>query len=155
MTISELKIMLGLKDPKGKQKEQYERWTDFKKFVLDVAVRQVNEHTDIMLDYKLIKRGRAFYWIDIFINYQAAKQLEISFDKPIEVQKSTQSILKYGFSETQAVAIAKNGIKEFRKIRDKVMPKIENGSMPMADFVPYVVSIYQKKGVLVKQKENE
>jgi cell fate (sporulation/competence/biofilm development) regulator YlbF (YheA/YmcA/DUF963 family) len=71
------------------------------------------------------------------------------------VQKSTQSILKYGFSETQAVAIAKNGIKEFRKIRDKVMPKIENGSMPMADFVPYVVSIYQKKGVLVKQKENE
>jgi plasmid replication initiation protein len=155
MTISELKIMLGLKDPKGKQKEQYERWTDFKKFVLDVAVRQVNEHTDIMLDYKLIKRGRAFHWIDIFINYQAAKQLEISFDKPIEVQKSTQSILKYGFSETQAVAIAKDGMKEFRKIRDKVMPKIENGSMPMDDFVPYVVSIYQKKGVLVKQKENE
>jgi len=155
MTISELKIMLGLKDPKGKQKEQYERFTDFKIKVLDVAVQQVNEHTDIMLDYKLIKRGRAFYWIDIFINYQAAKQLEISFDKPIEVQKSTQSILKYGFSETQAVAIAKNGIKEFRKIRDKVMPKIENGSMPMADFVPYVVSIYQKKGVLVKQKENE
>ena len=155
MTISELKIMLGLKDPKGKQKEQYERFTDFKIKVLDVAVQQVNEHTDIMLDYKLIKRGRAFYWIDIFINYQAAKQLEISFDKPIEVQKSTQSILKYGFSETQAVAIAKNGMKEFRKIRDKVMPKIENGSMPMADFVPYVVSIYHKKGVLVKQKENE
>jgi plasmid replication initiation protein len=155
MTISELKIMLGLKDPKGKQKEQYERFTDFKIKVLDVAVQQVNEHTDIMLDYKLIKRGRAFYWIDIFINYQAAKQLEISFDKPIEVQKSTQSILKYGFSETQAVAIAKNGMKEFRKIRDKVMPKIQNGSMPMDEFVPYVVSIYQKKGVLVKQKENE
>jgi plasmid replication initiation protein len=155
MTISELKIMLGLKDPKGKQKEQYERFTDFKIKVLDVAVQQVNEHTDIMLDYKLIKRGRAFYWIDIFINYQAAKQLEISFDKPIEVQKSTQSILKYGFSETQAVAIAKNGMKEFRKIRDKVMPKIQNGSMPMDEFVPYVVSIYQKKGVLVKKKENE
>jgi hypothetical protein len=53
------------------------------------------------------------------------------------------------------VAIAKNGMKEFRKIRDKVMPKIQNGSMPMDEFVPYVVSIYQKKGVLVKQKENE
>jgi plasmid replication initiation protein len=155
MTISEFKIMLGLKDPKGKQKEQYSLFADFKRYVLDVAVQQVNEHTDIMLDYKLTKRGRANYWIDIFINYQAAKQLEISFDKPIEVQKSTQSILKYGFSETQAMAIAKNGIKEFRKIRDKVMPKIQNGSMPMDEFVPYVVSIYQKKGVLVKQKENE
>jgi len=155
MTISELKIMLGLKDPKGKQKEQYERWTDFRKYVLDTAVRQVNEHTDIMLDYKLIKRGRAFYWIDIFINYQAAKQLEISFDKPIEVQKSTQTILKYGFSEAQAVAIAKYGFKEFEKIRDKTMVKVQNGALDTDKFVPYVVSIYQKKGVLVRQKENE
>lgn len=61
----------------------------------------------------------------------------------------------YGFSETQAVAIAKKGMKEFNKIKGKVMPKIESGSMAMTDFVPYVVSIYQKMGVLVKKKENE
>lgn len=155
MTISELKIMLGLKDPKGKEPEQYKRWSDFKKFVLDIAVQQVNEHTDIMLDYRLKKRGRAFYWIEILINYQAAAQLEISFDKPIEVQKSTQQILKYGFTESQAVAIAKKGMKEFDKIRAKTLVKVQNGSMPMDKFVPYIVTVYQKMGVLVKQKENE
>lgn len=155
MTIDELKIMLGLKDPKGKEKEQYKNFADFKRKVLDIAVQQVNEHTDIMLDYNLKKRGRAYYWIEILINYQAAKQLEISFDKPIEVQKSTQQIMIYGFSETQAVAIAKKGMKEFNNVKGKVMPKIESGSMPMADFVPYVVSIYQKMGVLIKKKENE
>lgn len=155
MTIGELKVMLGLKDPKGKEKEQYDRFSDFKKKVLDIAVQQVNEHTDIMLDYRLIKRGRAYYWIDIFINYQAAKQLEIDFDKPIEVQKSTQTIMKYGFSEAQAVAIAKKGMQEFEKIRAKVMPKINSGEMDVSAFVPYVVSVYQKKGILVRKKENE
>ena len=155
MTIDELKIMLGLKDPKGKRKEQYDRWSDFKKKVLDTAIQQVNKHTDIMLDYKLTKRGRAFYWIDILINYKAAKQLQISFDQPIEVQKTTQTIRTYGFSQDQAVAIAKKGMPEFEKIRAKVLPKIHSGEMEPSKFVPYVVSIYQKKGILVKQKENE
>ena len=156
MTISELKIMLGLKDAKGKKKEQYDRWSDFKKFVLDTAVQQVNEHTDIMMSYTLIKRGKAFHWIDIFINYQAAKQLEISFDIPIEVQEFTQVLMNnYNFSETQAVAIAKNGKKEFEIIKDKTLKQITNGKFGMDKFIPYVVSIYQKKGVIVKQKENE
>ncbi|MFI8410832.1 replication initiation protein [Streptomyces diastaticus] len=155
MTIEELKIMLGLKDPKGKEKEQYALFADFKRYVLDVAVQQVNEHTDIMLDYKLTKRGRAYYWIDILINYKAAKQLEISFDKPIEVQKSTQTILKYGFTESQAIAIAKVGFKEFERIRDKALKKVHTGEMPMERFVAYVVSVYQAKGIIVKQKENE
>lgn len=155
MTIGELKIMLGLKDPKGKKKEQYTKWSQFKKQVLDTAVQQVNEHTDIMLSYTLTKRGRKFYWIDIYINYKAAKQLEISFDKPIEIQKSTQQIMKYDFSEDQAVAIAKVGMKEFEKIRDKALKKIQAGDMEMSAFVPYVVTIYQKKGVLVRKRENE
>jgi plasmid replication initiation protein len=155
MTISELKIMLGLKDPKGKKKEQYERWSDFKKFVLDTAVRQINEHTDIMLSYSLIKRGKAFYWIDIFINRQAAKQLEISFDIPIEVQAFTQSLMNnYNFSESQAIAIAKVGKPEFEIIKAKTLKQIQNGKFTMEKFIPYVVSIYQKKGVIVKLKEN-
>lgn len=155
MTISELKIMLGLKDPKGKEKEQYKQWSSFKAKVLDVAIKQVNEHTDIMLSYQLIKRGRSYHWIDIMINYQAAKQLEISFDKPIEVQKSTQEILMYGFSEKQAIAIAKHGMKEYRKHRERALAKIQSGEMPTDKFVPYIVAIYQKKGVLVRKQENE
>lgn len=155
MTISELKEMLGLKDPKGKKAEQYKNFADFKRKVLDVAVQQVNEHTDVMLSYVLKKRGRAYYWVEILINYQAAGQLEISFDKPIEIQESTKMILKYGFSEAQAVAMAKHGKKEFVIIRDKVIPKLHSGVLKKDDFVPYVVSIYQKKGVLVRQKEDE
>lgn len=153
MTIDELKIMLGLKDPKGKKKEQYERFTDFKRKVLDTAKLQINNETDILFDYKLHKRGRAYYWIDIFINYQAGNQLAIQFEKPIEVQKCTQQIIQYGFSEKQAVAMAKMGLKEFEKHRNKVLPKIQSGAMSPDQFVPYMVAIYQRLGVLVRVDE--
>lgn len=155
MTIDELKIMLGLKDPKGKRPEKYKRFSQFKAQVLDVAKLQINNETDIIIDYQLTKRGRSYYWIDILINYQAGKQLSINFDKPIEVQRATQTIMQYGFSETQAVAMAKLGLKEFEKHRDKVMDKVQSGELSTDAFIPYIIKIYQKKGVLVRLPENE
>ncbi|MRJ11618.1 RepB family plasmid replication initiator protein [Ornithobacterium rhinotracheale] len=148
MTIDELKIMLGLKDKNGKN-EQYERFSQFKKCVLDVARQQINEHTDIMIDYHLHKRGRSYYWIDILINYQACKQLELDFGKPIEVQKSTQTIMKYGFNEEQAVAIAKQGMKEFNQYIEYARGKVMKKEMKVDELVPYIVKIYQKKGILI------
>lgn len=46
-TIDEFKEMLYLKDPKGKLPEQFERISSLKKDVLDVAKKQINEHTNI------------------------------------------------------------------------------------------------------------
>lgn len=153
MTIDELKILLGLKDPKGKKKEKYSRFSQFKQQVLDTAKIQINNETDIIIDYKLHKRGRSYYWIDIFINYQAGHQLQIQFDKPIEVQKATQTIMLYGFSEKQAVAMAKMGLTVFEKHRNKVKDKINSGEMTSEKFVPYMIGIYQKMGVLVRVDE--
>lgn len=150
MTIDELKIMLGLKDPKGKKKEKYKQFGQFRQKVLDTAKVQINNETDIIIYYKLHKRGHSFYWIDIFINHQAGQQLQIQFDKPIEIQKATQTIMKYGFSETQAVPMAKMGLAVFEKHRNKVKDKINSGEMTADKFIPYIVGIYQKMGVLVR-----
>ena len=67
-SIGELKEMLGLKDPKGKEPEQYKQIGQFKEKVLDIAKRQINEHTDIVFDYELLKvRGRSFDTIKLFL----------------------------------------------------------------------------------------
>ena len=47
--LSEFKTMLSLKDPKGKEPEQYEKISAFQKYVLDVATAQINEHTDLRI----------------------------------------------------------------------------------------------------------
>ena len=65
--LGEFKEILGLKDPKGKEPEQYEEITALKKKVLDIAKKQINGNTDITFDYELKKkRGRAFDTIKVF-----------------------------------------------------------------------------------------
>ncbi len=58
VTILDLKKTLGLADDKGN--EEYTILAMFKKKVLDVAVKQINEKTDLRIGYQLEKVGRAF-----------------------------------------------------------------------------------------------
>jgi hypothetical protein len=67
-TIDELKKMLALLDDKGN--EQFERISDFKRFVLDEAKKQINKHTDLEIDYKLVKKGRSFQRVSFTIKRQ-------------------------------------------------------------------------------------
>ena len=67
--IQEFKTMLGLLDDKGVDKMP--RTSDFKKSVLDISVRQINEHTELNVSYKLEKRGKTFTNIIFTIKAQA------------------------------------------------------------------------------------
>lgn len=55
--IQELKKILGLLDIKGNEKLKL--FKDFRVNVLDVAVKQINEHTELCINYKLEKVGRS------------------------------------------------------------------------------------------------
>lgn len=68
-SLLDFKKMLGLVDAKGK--EEYEEISMFKKKVLDVAVKQINEHTDLSISYSLEKQGRAFKNVVFTVKQQA------------------------------------------------------------------------------------
>lgn len=55
--LAEFKRMLGLVDAKGA--EAYAQFGPFRKYVLDVAVAQINAHTDLRVALNLFKVGRA------------------------------------------------------------------------------------------------
>ena len=57
-TIQELKKMLYVVDSKGNEK--FKQIGEFKRFVLDESVRQINERTDLHISYTLEKQGRSF-----------------------------------------------------------------------------------------------
>lgn len=57
-SLDEFKKMLSLIDDKGN--EQFERLSDFKRYVLDASVKQINKHTDLEIGYTLEKKGRSF-----------------------------------------------------------------------------------------------
>lgn len=83
-TLEEWKYMLHLKDPKGRSPELFQNISQLKARVLDIAVRQVNEHTDLRIDYQLLKRGKAYASVRFSIARQQPRQLPIEFDKPVE-----------------------------------------------------------------------
>ena len=67
--IQDFKQMLGLFDDKGKDKTI--RMSDFRESVLDVAVKQINEHTELHISYKLEKRVRTYKNIVFTVKSQA------------------------------------------------------------------------------------
>lgn len=68
VSILELKTTLGLVDDKGN--EEYTDFNMFRKKVLDVAVKQINEKTDLYINCQLEKVGRAFQNIAFTVQSQ-------------------------------------------------------------------------------------
>lgn len=67
-SLDEFKKMLALLDDKGN--EQYKQIGQFKQFVLDESVKQINQHTDLQIGYTLQKRGRSFQNITFTVKAQ-------------------------------------------------------------------------------------
>lgn len=145
--IVELKKMLGLIDKKGN--EQFTEITAFKKRVLDIAKKQINENTDIEIDFELKKRGRSFHWVTVHINSQKFKQLEINFHNSIDVQKFASKLTVYGLTQEQADIIAQKEKEEgFNALIEDLNAKVRSGKLKMDKSVAYLVGVYQKKGIL-------
>lgn len=52
MLLENLKALIDINVTK------YDRWVDFRRYVLDKIVAEINENTDIQLEYETIKKGR-------------------------------------------------------------------------------------------------
>lgn len=146
--IDKLKEMLFLKDPKGIEKEQFTEITALKKKVLDIAMQQINSHTDMEISYELIKKGRAFTDIK-FILGKREVQPEIDFKESIEHQKTIASITAYGLSKKQAEDIVKKRkVNAFSVVVDDLRKNLSAGNIKPENITAYLVGVLQNKGIL-------
>ncbi len=67
--LQDLKKVLGLLDEKGNEKMK--QVGELRSYVLDPAVKQINEHTELHISYTLEKKGRAFKNIVFTVKPQA------------------------------------------------------------------------------------
>jgi len=70
LNLTWLREMLGL------QPTEYKLTADFKKWVIEVAVDQINKHSDLVVTYKPQKTGRAITDFAFKIKVKGAKKLE-------------------------------------------------------------------------------
>lgn len=93
-SLNEFKKMLYLLDDKGN--EQFERLSDFKRYVLDASVKQINQRTDLEISYSLGKRGRSFDSVTFSVKAQP-----LSVVLPIKEGGVKPSAAPDGISESQ------------------------------------------------------
>lgn len=113
-SLDEFKQLLHLKDPKGKEPELFQNISQLKARVLDIAVRQVSEHTDLRIDYTLVKRGRAYDAVCFTIARQQPQQLPIPFEQPAEDARAytaKQHLEALGITQPQLVATVLGDVK--------------------------------------------
>jgi plasmid replication initiation protein len=80
--IKELKKNLGLIDSKGN--EEFKLIHDFKRFVLNVAVKQINEHSDLEISYHMAGehgRKKPLKTVTFYIKKKSPIILPIEFEK--------------------------------------------------------------------------
>lgn len=93
-TIDDFKRTIGLLNNSGDL--EYTEITMFKKFVLDIAVKQINEHTDLEISYTLKKKGRSFQHIKFNIKAQPLAVILPTKDTPGKLE-----VLPVGVSDGQ------------------------------------------------------
>ena len=83
ISLEQLREKLGLVD-------EYKRIEAFKRRVLDLAVKQINQHTDITVEYEQHKQGRVItgftFRFKVKIKPKKAKLLEIDSDTPVSLK---------------------------------------------------------------------
>lgn len=144
-TIDELKHMLYLKDPKGNEPEQYIKISQFKEKVLDIAKEQINEHTELNIDYELHKRGRSFHSITFYIKSQKPKRNPLNFQADDKTQKVLEVAKKLGITREDILQeIAES--EEIQKTLRKYVNDINLGNYQDVKNKPgYFITIMRKK----------
>lgn len=137
--IDELKAMMGL------AKNKYERYVDFKKYVVDVCKKALKENTDIYFEYEPIKKGRRFTSIKFIIykNKDYKDQIclkDFVSEEIIEVHSDTPTFNEMELFLIDATAGEFNTIEEMKLIFNRVstlnLPKNQYGiENAMFDYV--------------------
>ncbi len=78
--LEQLKFRLNLKDPSGKNPEQYKQWGQFKDYVLEPSIKQINENSDLRISYTTAKKGKSIHKLNFTIKHVAQFQTVIPFE---------------------------------------------------------------------------
>ena len=92
ISLDELRNKLGIEE------DQYKQMNNFKRLVLDNAIEQINEHSDIKAEYEQIKEGRTI--VGFVFRFKAKKVIE-GKSKPIERDERTADMFMGNLTDKQ------------------------------------------------------
>ncbi len=96
--IEDLKRMLGCED-------EYQQIGQFRQYVLEVAQKQINEHSDLRLEFELEKDNSRSYNVVYFdIQKQQTRQIPIDYHHNEKQAKAKQHLQKLGITDEKLIS---------------------------------------------------
>lgn len=129
ISLEDLRFRLGLLE------HEYQMMSDFKKRVLEQAIKEINEHTDIKVKYDQHKRGRTITGFTFTFKYKNAskptKQLEQRDDKTADMFTID------GLTDAQLGRIARNPqfVSDYNHLVSPSSPAGQNEAMWATEMV--------------------
>ena len=96
----ELPVQWKNSDQLGIDTNQYQMIADFKKRVLDKAISEINEHSDLVVSYEQVKEGRVISGFRFKIR---VKQVEKDQDKPIKMTNKQRAFFAVRLAHHPAI----------------------------------------------------
>ena len=142
--LNELRKLTGTKN-------EYKAFSDFEKRVLKVAVEEINEKTDLFINYEKLRKGRSIGFIEFSINkkdFLINEAMKLDKDKLIKLIKNTEDkILKEMYTNVL------NGVEKEREevileLDDIKMKKYSDKVEELYDFLPFEEQLDSRKSDL-------
>jgi hypothetical protein len=109
--------ILELKEKLGIALDEYTKTNDLKKRVIEPALREINEYSDLSIIFKELeypKKGRAIYAVKIVAEPKKQRMLAIQdhenirdITPPEVIPKAVQALIDFGFSEPESRALVR------------------------------------------------
>jgi len=126
--------------------DKYERVNDFKKYVLDIAIRELDKCSPYTFTYKMNKTGRSFTSVTFYPKYQPQfrdselekKDLQKRTSPAWDLSKNTLDYLKNGFAFTtkeikqniDLLKQAENSMENFINFLSQIKPRANRAKNP-------------------------
>ena len=130
ISLNDLRLRLGVDD------DEYYQMSMFKKRVLDLAITQINEHTDITVKYDQVKTGRQITGFTFTFKQKASKATTEHLTQRDDKTGDLFSV--NGMSDAQLARIARN--KQFERDYNHLISPQSNANNDINEWVRVMVA---------------
>ena len=130
ITLEDLRFRFGLLG------HEYSRMSDFKKDVLDLAVKQINEHTDITVKYEQHKKGRNITGFTFTFKYKTTQKVTKQLEQRDE--NTADMFTQYTDAQLARVVHSKKFIADYNGLVSAQNPANQSSSAWVAHMVAWL-----------------
>lgn len=110
---------------------EYKFMSDFKKYVLDLAIKQINEHTDVTASYEQIKSGRTI--VGFIFKFKAKATIEHKEPRKPKPVKSTSPYKAAGIQDVPAFLMKhKQGVESMDETDKRIRKELNDGTFSLS-----------------------